>query len=401
METQSEFLLGGEGRPPVPDARSLVSVSASNTPLSKAQQTFRRLVAKIEKLQGQFDRETARLTDCLNFYAAELHPLEQKILAARKELIRLLFPFLRDPRIRPGPQREALSDSLSSLLQSVIREQGDLVEEDLQNIFQAVEGISVDQAKEDDIQMVSELIEEDFAQMGIDVDLSGFKADMTPEELAARMKELEQQFSGRADQPPPPRPRRQSKSQLAKEAREREMEELRTKNIGSLYKQLAKLLHPDLEQDSALRAEKEAAMKKLTIAYRDGDLHALLKLEIEWISREQDDVNRLTEEKLALYNQVLKEQAVELQCMINSAHEHPRYLPLMRYADSFAGLRSFDPNRVRLEVSAEAERCVGAVDLLRGPHALAEVRKLAKDMRRAPRWGRLGDGVDLDPFGPF
>lgn len=400
METQSEFLLGGEGRPPVPDARSLVSVSASNAPLSKAQQTFRRLVAKIEKLQGQFDRETARLTDCLNFYAAELHPLEQKILTARKELIRLLFPFLRDPRIRPGPQREALSDSLSSLLQSVIREQGDLVEEDLQKIFQAVEGLSVDQAKEDDIQTVSELIEEDLARMGIDVDLSGFKADMTPEELAARMKDLEQQFSEQAGTPPP-RPRRQSKSQLAKEAREREMEELRTKNIGSLYKQLAKLLHPDLEQDPTLRAEKEAAMKKLTIAHRDGDLHALLKLEIEWISREQNDVNRLTEEKLVLYNQVLKEQAVELQGMIDSAHEHPRYLPLMRYADPFTGLRSFDPNRVRLEVSAEAKRCIGAVDLLRGPHALAEVRKLAKDMRKASRWGRLGDGFDLDPFGPF
>lgn len=400
METQSEFLLGGEGRPPVPDARSLVSVSASNIPLSKAQQTFRRLVAKIEKLQGQFDRETARLTDCLNFYAAELHPLEQKILTARKELIRLLFPFLRDPRIRPGPQREALSDSLSSLLQSVIREQGDLVEEDLQKIFQAVEGLSVDQAKEDDIQTVSELIEEDLARMGIDVDLSGFKADMTPEELAARMKDLEQQFSEQAGTPPP-RPRRPSKSQLAKEAREREMEELRTKNIGSLYKQLAKLLHPDLEQDPTLRAEKEAAMKKLTIAHRDGDLHALLKLEIEWISREQADANRLTEEKLALYNQVLKEQAVELQGMIDSAHEHPRYLPLMRYADPFTGLRSFDPNRVRLEVSAEAKRCIGAVDLLRGPQALAEVRKLAKDMRKASRWGRLGDGFDLDPFGPF
>jgi len=65
--------------------------------------------------------------------------------------------------------------------------------------------------------------------------------------------------------------------------------------------------HPDLEQDAERRRQKETVMQELTAAYRNHDLHTLLRLELEWIRREECDLDRMTEEKLAIYNSVFKE----------------------------------------------------------------------------------------------
>ena len=94
--------------------------------------------------------------------------------------------------------------------------------------------------------------------------------------------------------------------QLKKEERMREEEQLRKKSISTVYRDLAKVLHPDLEQDAERRERKVALMQDLTAAYRNNDLHALLRLGISWIHREKGDLDRLTEEKLAIFNGVLK-----------------------------------------------------------------------------------------------
>jgi curved DNA-binding protein CbpA len=87
----------------------------------------------------------------------------------------------------------------------------------------------------------------------------------------------------------------------------------RRRTIGAIYKQLAKVLHPDLEPDPEKRGEKLALMQQLTAAYRNEDLPSLLRLELEWLHREEGDLDRLTEEELKIYNAVLREQAGERQ----------------------------------------------------------------------------------------
>ncbi len=57
---------------------------------------------------------------------------------------------------------------------------------------------------------------------------------------------------------------------------------MKKRNLKSLYKQLAKVLHPDLETDPESKLQKEEWMKRLTSAHALGDLRELLSIEFEW-----------------------------------------------------------------------------------------------------------------------
>jgi hypothetical protein len=169
--------------------------------------------------------------------------------------------------------------------------------------------------------------------MGIDIDLSDMDENMSEEEVARRMKELQDEMQQRiAEKEAKKTNRPKTKKQLEKEAKEKQVEEARNKSIGTIYKQLAKTFHPDLEKDETLRLQKEELMKQLTVAYESKDLHTLLRLELQWVQQEEDNLAKLTDDKLGIYNTLLKEQLQELDEKIEAVAMHPRYAPMSRLA---------------------------------------------------------------------
>src|SRR5262249_8228623 len=147
-------------------------------------------------------------------------------------------------------------------------------------------------------------IEDMFADAGVDIDLDGLTPGMSDEAIAAKFAEMkakvQEQMENHEKQTQQPGRRHKNKRQQEKEDRVRRDEEVRKRSIASIYKQLAKALHPDLEPDENRRQRKVALMQELTAAYRKNDLHTLLRLELEWIQREESDLDRLTEEKLSI-----------------------------------------------------------------------------------------------------
>ena len=73
-------------------------------------------------------------------------------------------------------------------------------------------------------------------------------------------------------------------------------------------------------------------MQQITAAYAEQDLHTLLRLQLEWMHREDAGAGRLTSEKLRAYNEVLKEQADELALAIDALSSSA-----IRAADAEAG----------------------------------------------------------------
>jgi hypothetical protein len=122
--------------------------------------------------------------------------------------------------------------------------------------------------------------------------------------------------------------KKRTKKQLEREAKDKEIEDAHNRNISTIYKQLARVLHPDLEQDVIIKEEKESLMKQLTAAYKNKDMYTLLRLEIQWIHKENKHLERLSEEKLEIYNRLLKQQIKELEEEHDMLLSHPRYLPL-------------------------------------------------------------------------
>ncbi len=127
---------------------------------------------------------------------------------------------------------------------------------------------------------------------------------------------------------------------------------LKQKSLRNVYISLAKILHPDKEQDAKLRKEKEELMKQITIAYEQKDLMALLNIEIAQMSKDSSYMQALTVDSIRQYTALLKDQEKSLQ------HE----LKMARNA-GFVNLKiqlSKEP-QLRQQIIDEADRYTNAI----------------------------------------
>ncbi|MBC8010313.1 MAG: hypothetical protein H7067_09465, partial [Burkholderiales bacterium] len=173
-------------------------------------------------------------------------------------------------------------------------------------------------------------------------------------------------------------------------------EELRKRTVVGIYKQLAKVLHPDLEQDPALRERKHTLMQELTKAHREGDLHTLLRLELEWINREQGDLARLGDEKLAIYLELLEEQVEELQESVREIPYASRFAAVTRFLNPLTG-EPLEAEAILGDIRRMSTSLKEFRDVLAGPGALRELREVLRqfgeEQRRQARGGDFFDDL--------
>jgi hypothetical protein len=385
---------------PTEPARSLKLIGAKGRELGKAQKAFNRLVAKVERLRTQVTKETARLDAAVAYYAKELHPLILRGVELRKDLVRIMFGLLdASPSPFSKQGKKAWRDLTRIQIETIVEAEGEPVEEDLKGIFSKLVGGSLEDARREELDKIREDADALFKEIGVDVDLSGITPDMSMEdamrferEILGKMQQVMESEGGGigsgGDGEREASPRKKTKKQLEREAREQELTAARKRSIGSIYKQLARAFHPDFEQDEAKKAEKEVLMKELTTAYKEGDLHTLLRLELEWIHHEEDDVERLSDKKLAIYNEVLKEQVEMLEQELYLLPAHPRYEVLRQYTGQYMGY-GFQPHfngpREKRQLEVMLKSMSDSLDELRGKNARKEIDDMLAEYRMMMR----------------
>lgn len=254
-------------------------------------------------------------------------------------------------------------------------------DEELQKIFKRINGISFEDADNKEFEMMKDEMETMFESFGFDIDLQDINKDMSPEEMKAKIKSLEEEFlKQQANENTQKQHRKKTVKQLEKEERERQLEEARNKNISSIYRQLAKALHPDLEQDEEMKMQKELLMKRLTVAYNNNDLHSMLSLEMEWIHNEEQNTDKLSNEKLSIYNQVLKEQAQDLEEQKIALMNHPRFQPLLRYGVFYQESKKVNLPMEKQLLEETLKSVKTSVSNLKGKHALREVKDIIREV---------------------
>ncbi|OQP51966.1 hypothetical protein A4H97_25425 [Niastella yeongjuensis] len=300
-----------------------VYIKPGKIPLSKEQQNFNRFVKRIEKLKTQLLSETDKLEQLNRLYSVEVYPnvLEQaklkiqlchllhnkrqeiKLSASQnKKLDDLLFDFLDDAFgvVEPDDATKDLYSKYSS----------SNYEEELLNQEQA---------------MQEELRDMLYNRFGLKLDPSLLTGspdfDKIEEELK---KQWQQKESGKKAKP-------KTKKQLAKEELETQKAALKHKNIRSIYIALAKILHPDTEQNVTLKMEKEEMMKLVTVAYENKDLMQLLQLQIVWITKHDDHFNNLDATTLNAYIHLLIDQAKELEMELQMLYMNPAYSAIFSF----------------------------------------------------------------------
>jgi hypothetical protein len=312
-----------------PKETSLKISGKKQSQLSKNQVRFNQLAAKIEKLEKELIDSEIRLNQILEYYSKLVIPAQKETAKQRFELVKAI-----DQKVAPYKLGKVQTQKVQELILDQFDDACQHIqpEEDTQEVFNRWSDISFQdelQRQQDEMKdMVEDYL---FSQMGMDIDLSEF--DDSPEGQAKLFERMKAEWEKQQEYEEPRQNKAKTKKQSAKEEKEKLQEEIKTKSLRSIYYSLAKMLHPDLEQDIDLKVKKEDALKKVTVAFENKDLSTLLKLEMEWIHKESEHLEQLSEDKLKIYIDVLKQQEKELKEELDLLYMNPRFQEISSFAD--------------------------------------------------------------------
>lgn len=306
---------------PDPPPAPLVRIRAKQARLSPKQKRFNQLTRRIESLQRRILERRQELDRLLREYRQRILPLED--LQAEKARS-LAFALDQEAARRSCGKRmrEDLRHCILSLLEISLAHREE--DPEAEGLYAHWSGPGSDGEEAELAAAVSDYFK---STLGVDLDPELLRRDpeAAAEQVAAQMQAGEGSFA------PPPRPRKarpKSAKQIEQEERARAAEAMAQRTVRSVYIGLARILHPDVETDPELRAEKEQLMKQLTEAKDNNDLYTLLKLEMTWLQREEGHLEGLPEATLDQYLGYLKEQVAGLEEELGAIPYEPAYAEL-------------------------------------------------------------------------
>lgn len=352
-------------------------VGSAAVPLSPAQAEFNRLLKRVEAARAKQARERARLDQAMATVAADLLPLIGELNRANRDIVRAGARALETMKLT-ARRRHWLTDLLCGKAGDLLGDPVGLGDDDLAELGEIFDRLAPIAGGDDSADETNDAINEQFDELrvlleatarmqGIDLDLSGIDLQADPAELerllAERMNAAGEAFQQNR---PVPRRRKPTKAQLERERARQQIEEAKTRDMKSLFKQLAKALHPDLDADPARKEHREAWMKRLNGAYERNDLRDMLAIEMEWLGEERAHLSAASEEKLRVYCVVLKEQVADLDRQTHTLFTDPQYEPLRRFMNPLTG-RMANAAIVRIDLLDEVERHRAMLAILEGP----------------------------------
>lgn len=359
----------------------LVSSPAPERPLTERQENFRNLLAKVESLRGAIDAEQEKLDATLNFYTAEIVPRLAGLTVLQKELVRVVAPFLKANILSRRLDRIEIRELIQELLNEIAKAEKGLTESDLREIYDRVHIIGYLEHEQKTLASVKEALAKMFAEEGLDADFSELESASSEAEFMAKAEELTVRMRRMKEAEQEDAHCRDVSHHSSEDEQLRLEEKFRKQNIAKIYKELARVLHPDLEQDRERQKQKVELMQELTVAFRQNDLHTLLRLEMQWIEKEGGDIEHLTEEKLGVYNEVLGGQVEGLQQRLENLIFHPRYRPIMVWENRVAQALDGADRASQLDANIAIIEC--AVGLMKAATTAEDVRAAIAPLRPA------------------
>ena len=371
---------------PGPQLVHIQSTSASSATLSKAQKEFNRLTKRIAKLEKEVHDFREGATRLRQRVQNEYRPLQAQHNDTRAALVRVL-DHAHEAYKLTKTERKKIVDIIAHGCADLL----DRGHADLQPIIDKYDPpLSEEEAAEAEAadaeidQQAAEMMKQFFSQQfGVKFDPA---ADVsTPEKMEAymaqQMAEREEQFAAQEAEKAERRAKRKKspKQQAAEEQKQAEEKNI-TQAVRTLYKDLVKALHPDLEPDEAEKLRKTELLKQVTTAYEANELLTLLRLQLELNRIDQSHLENLAEDQLRYYNKLLREQAREL--------DEALYMEQMELS-SFSGQSPYMLNNVaamerdyqRQKTQLEAKIRQLAAEVLAFEHDPAAVKAFLKDYR--------------------
>lgn len=323
----TDFL--SDAAPATPDAASDTAAAATETSgkalrlnagkgaakLSAAQQRFNRLLAKIDKLEGQVT-EMQTLGDAFRpLYSSTLTPLRQTQTAMMRRMALLLDERLQRKGLTPTQKRDTL-EILCNLCEALAIK-GDA---EMAALHDQHSPHTLRQKEEEQAAGLRAMMED---ALGQPLDIDAQDGSLNPMEALFRASQegLNAAMQAEEEREAAAQARKKKKTTPAQHKAAQEQEDADSV-LRQVYRQLASALHPDRERDPAEQQRKTALMSEANAAYAKQDLMALLHLQLRIAQADAQDLLQQPEERIAAMTRLLKQQAAELESELMARQQH-------------------------------------------------------------------------------
>lgn len=182
--------------------------------------------------------------------------------------------------------------------------------------------------------------------------------------------------------------KRKKRTEEAEAMREQAAKEV-SQSVREVYRKLASALHPDRETDLAVRQQRTEQMQRVNQAYEAGDLLSLLNIQLELEQIDADHLASLSAQRLAHYNQTLKEQLAELKAETDAI-----IAPFMQLVPF---TRNLTPDVVDHALSDEIARMGGMIHQIKVDlENCKDPKVLAARLKATKHQNGLDEFADLD-----
>jgi hypothetical protein len=329
----------------------------------------------LEATKARHAREQARLDDALVVSSSELMPLVENLKRMNFELIFMSHKAWQTLKLS-ATRRRWFADLTSGKAAELLDDPVGLSEEDILKLESITKELGPCQQNErmkesdaEEFDFLRTMLEKAAREVGIDLDLSDLDPNDDPEEFERTVKERLGEAAAAIQEgrhghgASAKRPRKRSNAQAEKERKRLEQEDAKKRDLKSLFKQLAKAFHPDLEPDPLLRQQKVVWMQRLNTAYASVDLREMLQLEMEWLGEEASNLATAGDEKLKVYCIVLKEQIADIKRQTQFLPDEPQYGPLQRFRHPHYGTLA-NPTSIKRELYEELTDLRGMLEVM-------------------------------------
>jgi hypothetical protein len=103
-------------------------------------------------------------------------------------------------RLKQKSERKTLQMVIGEQISEIAGEEGTLTDEDLQAVFKQVHGVDFGQVEQEEMEEMRSAMEEMFGELGIGIDFSDLRSDMSDGELAAKAVEMAERIQQKAEE---------------------------------------------------------------------------------------------------------------------------------------------------------------------------------------------------------
>lgn len=337
---------------PAPRSGDLERVIAKAGAETKAQQRFRKLLEKVDRLRQRLAQWKQQRGD-IDREVALYHAVFLRHAAQGGEIVRALdaaYPSLNKR------EKKQVSDLIADIAEMLIVQGGN---DELKPIYNRHARSNFDAnvaaAEAEDAEELRSTLEERF---GIEIaDEDAGSVDQIRAAVRAQMEAQDAADAARRAK------RKKTSKQVQAEERRAQEQKSADKAVQDVYRTLARALHPDHEQDAAEQARKTRLMSEVNVAYEAKDLLRLLALQLELEQVDEAHIRTMAEDRLRHFSRVLDEQARQLAAELEGI-EAPYRMEL-----GVALSTVISPERVIVRIRADARTMEeqirrGALDLV-------------------------------------